>query len=67
MYGFIVKLGGRRFLLSFWCVNLGAYLNYYGTMSGGEFGLLVGATAAAYIAGGTAQKFTGTKSNEQAE
>lgn len=61
MYDWISKLGGRRFLLTGWCVNASIALVTYGKISGGEFVTVISLTAAAYIAGNGAQKFIEAK------
>lgn len=64
IHPWITKLGGRRFILCFWCVNLCAALNILGTVSGAEFCLLIGGTAAAYITGNVRQKIEEAKHSE---
>lgn len=65
-YQWITKLGGRRFLLCFWSVNISALLNYIGAVSGGELVLLFGGTVFVYVAGNGAQKWQeGKKQNDE--
>jgi len=60
----INDLGGRRFLLTCWCVNASILLTVFGKISGGEFVTVISLTAAAYIAGNGVQKFLEAKKDE---
>ena len=64
MRAIIDSLGGRRFLLTCWCVNASILLTVFGKISGGEFVTVISLTAAAYIGGNVIQKMTETKTSE---
>lgn len=50
-------VGGRRYLLTWGCVAVSSFMLWFDKVTGGEWVTIIIATAAAYIAGNTAQKF----------
>jgi len=52
------KFGGRRFLLTLGCGIITSALVWFGKISDSVYATVIVATVAAYITGGTAQKFS---------
>lgn len=50
-------IGGRRHFVTWGCIVIASFMLWHDKISGGEWVTVMIACAAAYIAGGTAQKF----------
>ena len=58
MIGPLSRFGGRRFLLTLGCGVVTSLLVWFDKISDGVYSAVIIATVAAYITGGTAQKFS---------
>lgn len=60
-------VGGRRYVLTWGCVIIATVLIWFDKLTGGEWVAVIAATAAAYIAGNTAQKFKSAEATNEPE
>ena len=58
-------VGGRRYLLTCGCVIIASFMLWFDKLTGGEWVTIIIATAAAYIAGNTAQKFKSIEADHE--